>query len=245
MSPIIFGVIILSVIVAYILKSITGFGTSLILVPVLSAIFGIKEAVVLAALGDVVSSAILAYRDGHHASLVKIKELGIGLLIGTVVGVGLLNTVNPNILRQLLAVFIIVYLIIQQLNPTIKNVTEPVRKVLAYALGFIGGVCGGVFNTNGPALFVYVRSFFPSRESIRANIILLFLIDSLWRTSLMAINGLVSLQLILTFSLLMLPTLLLGLYIGNRIDKKLHSKHYTFISKAVLMISGFKLLLAK
>jgi uncharacterized membrane protein YfcA len=243
MSASVFAILALAVTCAYVLKAITGFGTALILVPALALVFDIKEAIAIAALGDVVSSAILSHRDHSHLSFAKLKEISIGLFFGTILGVIILNTVNTDLLKIMLGVFIAVYLIIQQVNPTIKITSEWFRKALGYLFGFIGGVCGGIFNTNGPAIFVYVRSAFPSKEVIRANIFFLFLLDSIWRTGLFTINGLITWSLIGTFSLLVVPSMLLGLYIGDKIDKRLKHEHYSTLSKLVLIVSGIKLLI--
>lgn len=231
------------VIIAYIIKSVTGFGTSLLLIPVLSYYFDLKTSVAIAALGDVLSSGIIAYRDRQNFKIPDLKELAIGLFIGTIFGVLALNNINSEILKKFLAIFIITYLIIQSAIPKIQITNQKEKSVLGYIFGLIGGIFGGLFNLNGPAVFIYTNSIFSDKNQIRANMVLIFLADSIWRTTLFSINGTLNFETFKSFLILVLPALIIGILIGSNIDRILPTKHFHFASKTLLVISGLKLLL--
>lgn len=242
MSILTFAGIAVAVIVAVSLKSITGFGTSLILMPIFAQFFEIRDAIVITALIDLTTNVILIYRDSKHFTLSKLKEIGAGLLAGTAIGVFLLNILDTGILKITLGALILFYILLTKLKPKLSIKTDRAKKMFGYIFGFVGGIFGGLFNTNGPAIFVYVRSVFPKKETVRANLVFLFLIDSIWRVSLYLMNGQYSTENLITFGLVVLPALLFGLYIGTSIDKKLKNQDYSNVSKIVLAISGIKLL---
>jgi len=235
-------IIALTILIAYTLKAITGFGTSLIIVPVLSIFFDLKTAIMIAAIGDVVSNSILILKERKKITFPKLKTLALGLFLGTFLGVSMLNIIDANILRKFLAIFILVYVVSQFLNFEIPINNEKGKNFFGYIFGVIGGVCGGLFNTNGPAIFIYTNSIFKDKNIVRANMAILFLLDSIWRTSLYISEGNIDNKTILLFVTIVLPTLLIGLAIGIYLDKKVEVSHFHQLSKTILLASGLKLL---
>jgi len=242
MDPIIFIGIVVAIIIATTLKSITGFGTALLLMPLFSVVFNMRDAIAIMALVDLASNALILYRDSKHTTLSELKELSIGLLLGTTAGVMLLKFINVDSLKVLLGVFIFAYIVFQQFDLKFKMEKPKTKSILGYVFGFIGGIFGGLFSTNGPAVFVYIKSAFKKKKVLRANLVLIFFLDSVWRTGLLVASGQFSVKALLIFLLVTLPTLLFGIYIGGKIDKKIRSKHYSILSKGILFFSGIKLL---
>jgi uncharacterized membrane protein YfcA len=109
-------------------------------------------------------------------------------------------------------------------------------------MGLIGGISGGVINTNGPAIYLYLNSVSFKKEVIRANLILVFFLDCLWRTGLYASKGLINIENLKIFLLLFLPLMLLGLFIGSKIDKSINSKGYAVMSKSLMVITAIRLI---
>jgi uncharacterized membrane protein YfcA len=235
-------IIIVTVVAAYVLKAITGFGTSLIIIPVLSVFFDLKTAIMIAAIGDVISNSILMIKDREKITFPKLKTLALGLFLGTFLGVSMLNIIDTNILRKFLAIFILIYIASQFFHFEIPVNNERSKNFLGYVFGVIGGICGGLFNTNGPAIYIYTNNVFKDKNIVKANMAILFLVDSIWRTSLYVSEGNIDFKMLSLFLIIILPSLLFGLAVGTYLDKKVEVTHFHKLSKTILFVSGLKLL---
>ncbi|MDD3647697.1 MAG: sulfite exporter TauE/SafE family protein [Candidatus Dojkabacteria bacterium] len=238
--PILF-ITIISIFIAFILKGISGFGTSLILMPILSQFMDIKAAIVLSALADLLSSFSLALKFNKNILWKKVRLIGLGLFIGTLIGVNILNSLDSEILKKLLGIFIIMYVLLPFLIS--KLYSSKHKTALGLFSGLAGGVCGGIFNTNGPPIIMYMSKVLKDKNTIRATLLSLFSMDSIWRVALYSYKGLITTSLLLQFAAFFLPSMIFGLYLSIKIDTKIKSGAYTKIVKGLLFASGVSMLI--
>jgi uncharacterized membrane protein YfcA len=227
---------------AYFLKGIAGFGPSLIIIPVFSLFMDIKEAVVIAALADVVSSGILMVKTRQNVDWKSVKMVMGGLCLGTIIGVSILKWVNPSIMKKALGSFIVLYVILPFISAKIFTGEAKRKGLWGTVCGLIAGLCGGVFNTNGPPLVIYVTKLVKEKISVKATLFMIFFLDGIWRISLFFIKGLVTLDIIKYFGLFMLPGILFGINVSFIVDRKMNSQFYNRIIRGILFLSGLKLL---
>ncbi|MBN1617927.1 sulfite exporter TauE/SafE family protein [Candidatus Dojkabacteria bacterium] len=236
-------IIAIVTIIAYILKALIGFGTAIIIMPILMYFFGPRDALVIGAFADLFSNVFLLKKEWT-----KIKEhpylyLLPGLIIGTFIGVSILIRENDLFLKRLMGIAIILYIATQFLNIRIKIKKQEYKIIYGLFAGLIAGISGGLFNINGPPLVIYLNSVLDDKVEIRENLVILLIIDSLWRIFLLTINHQVSELSVSIFVPILIPSILIGFAIGSKIDQNLKTKAFKIISHIVLLVIGIEMLI--
>jgi len=231
-----FALLLLTSITAYFIKGLVGFGPSLLLVPILSLFVDFKSAVVIATMADISSGLIIVIKERKRIHLHKIFVIALGLMIGTLLGVSLFNLFSMHLLKRLYGIMLI-FLVLQSV---IKKQHEPevFHKVKAFFAGFLGGICGGLFNTNGPPIVMYLNKVVHDHKFLRSNISAIFAVDALWRGFLFWQQGLLATPLLKLYLALILPGLLVGLYLGNKSLEKINKKTVSSFIEMLLFTIG-------
>jgi len=230
--------------IAYMLKVLAGFGASLILMPVFSLVMDIKTATILACLGDVISSFLIFLKYRNHVKWKMLIRLTVFLFIGTFIGVTLFTKLDSSILKKFFGGFILIYIVLQVFISKTAHNKKKLNTLWSIPFGLLAGISGGIFNINGPFLVIYMNHACNSKSAIKANLIALFFVDSVWRSLLFLIKGNMTIDATTVFASAMLPMLILALSIGFKIDKKIKNKGYEFISKSLLFVTAVKMLAA-
>lgn len=246
MSPIQYVLIVVVLIGAFIMKTLLGFGHSLITIPILSFVFPLDQAIVISTLGEtMVNLIILLGRWKDIKKNVKMKKhwtlLG-GLMIGTFVGVFVLRSINIGYLKKFFGISIIFYTLMQFVKVDVLDVSEGKKKLFGTLMGLWGGISGAVCGVNGPPLFMYFSKVKKNKSLIRLYLISLFLIDSIWRSALFVQGGMLGFEEIKSFCFLLLPTIIAGLGLGRVIDKLVCNDLYKQLGKVLLIVIGVKML---
>jgi len=134
------------------IQSAFGFGSALIMMPFLTVLIGIKIAVPLAALiATTIHISILLYK-WREVDLSAALRLIIASVIGIPLGAYLLRMGNEQYLKFFLGLMIIIFSLFFLLKPALPFLKN---EKYAYFFGFIAGILGGAYNTNGPPVVIY------------------------------------------------------------------------------------------
>jgi uncharacterized protein len=228
---------------AYVIKAILGFGPGMLTIPVLSYVLSVKAATSIAVFGDLTSNSILIWKERKSLKTSVLKKIGPALFIGSLIGVSIMSIANEIILKRIMGVGILVYLLISVVKPQLKLKTKWQKRVFGWLFGIIGGISGGIFNTNGPLIYMYLDSVSMKKDSLRANLMVLFFFDCVWRIAMYVAKGMVTWENMKFFAILFLPSLIVGLFLGNKLDKWIDSEKYNFISKGLMFLTAAKLIL--
>ena len=133
-------------------QGFSGFGFALVSIPLLSILIDIKEAVPLAALCGFVINIFLVIELKNHIRLFELKNLLIGSVIGIPIGTYFLSEANPELIRILLGIIILLFVFLS-LTRLIEN--NGINLRWGYLFGILSGLLGGAFNTNGPPVLIY------------------------------------------------------------------------------------------
>lgn len=87
-----FVVIFVTLLCAYIIFGIAGFGTALVASPMLALFIPIAKIVPLLALMDLFAALINVSRDGHNADRAELRRLVPVMILGSLVGAAILLT---------------------------------------------------------------------------------------------------------------------------------------------------------
>ena len=232
-------ILIVCIFATSIIHGIAGFGFGLLSIPILSFFYDIKTSIIIATyltfisyIGPVVSN----YKT------MKIKSnIGIILFIfiGMLFGIFIFKEFNEKFLRLITGGLIIIFgiLLLGNFLPSFKNFT--CSKSL---FGLISGALMTSCGMGGPPIVVYFSSLKLSINQFRANVLPIFFIMTGIAAIMYAINDNQA-KLTIFNSFKLLPSLVIGSYLGILLIKKINSRIFSVIVNFLIILSGFTLLL--
>lgn len=229
----------LIVLLAYIIFGISGFGSTLIAVPLLAHLLPIKFVIPMVVLLDCVAAIRQGVRlrgDVYKHELLPLLPF---MLAGLVAGVFLLIRLPAEVLLLTLGVFVFVYGIYYALR--YDSVFRLARWSVA-PIGLFAGTTSSLFGMGGPLYVMYLTGRGATPDHIRATMPVIFSFTTVARIALFTATGLFSPDVLIAAALL-LPVMMLGVYCGNGLHLNLPRGHVVRIIGGLLMISGISLVL--
>ena len=229
----------LIVLVAHIMKGVTGFGSSLIIVPLLSLFVDIKFVVPVMAIMTFFAGLILFLMTKKHIKKDEFFLVLMFVMVGSFIGAQILANYDSILLKRIFAIFVILFSL-RMLLTSERKIIRKIKKFWGAIAGFIGGILGGMFDTNGPPIVIYFGHKLD-KEKFRATITAIFFVDVIWRNILYVSNGVTSLDT-LKFALFLLPALIIGIFLGSKIHLKINEVLFRRIVAVILLITGIVLI---
>lgn len=232
--------VLIVVFVATLIRSTFGFGEALIAVPLLALFIPVEQAAPLAVLISVTIAAVVVIQDWRKIHLRSAVWLLIPTLVGTPLGVWLLTSAHPQIVKAILAIIIMAfsgYVLIGKKLPLLHNDSH----AWMTGCGFIAGILGGAYGMNGPPLVIYGSMRRWSPQHFRATLQGYFLPASLVALIGYAMSGLLVPAVTHNY-LLSLPAAIPAIFLGRVINHRLQGDAFLKYVHAGLVVLGFVLL---
>lgn len=249
LSPALIALCSIICFVAATMVGFSGFGFALIAVPLMTLVLPLKSIVPMEVL---LASFCVVILSANKLRL--IKEPGVififaGMATGIFVGVHLLAKVDAGLLKKILGFVVIVFAIHmfmgagRERNPQAgEAVGRGVGRIVAFVVGVLSGVAGGMFGTSGPPLVVYVDHFAKDKTAFRAQLVVLFLFNNLFRAPLYVKYSIMTMESVKS-ALWMLPAVCLGLFLGTKMHFQVSEKTFGRAISAMLLVSGLLLII--
>jgi uncharacterized membrane protein YfcA len=225
---------------AYTAYGLTGFGSTIIAVPLLAQIVPIKFAVPLMLLLDVVFGMFTGFRFRKQAQYSEVMTLLPFILVGMAAGVVLLVTLNERVLLGALGLFALGYGIYCLLQP---RTSARMARGWAAPIGTVGGAFSAMFGSGGVLYIVYLAGRISDKSQLRATIVTVLVISGLPRLCMFGYTGLLAQSGLFAAWLLLLPVGVLGFWLGNRLHHILPGPRVLRLIYGLLIMSGVSLLL--
>jgi len=227
------------VLLGYIVLGITGFGSALIIVPLLAWRWPLPDVVALVLLLDVPASLLLGGLNMHLVNFAELRRLLPGIMVGVISGawlVGVLDTRWP-----LLALGLYVTAVgAQALRPLIVQ-----RQMLAprwsYAAGGAIGVVEMLFGSAGPLAVAWLGRRLPDVHALRASTPVVIAVSACSVLLAMGWAGRLSQPSLWLSWLGLLGVAALGVLIGNRWARHVPPELLRKIVCGLLVVSGLTL----
>lgn len=230
----------LIVLVGHFVKGLTGFASSFIIVPLLSLFLDIKFVVPIMALFTFTAGLLLFLATRKQIERKDLLLVLIFMIIGSFIGVKILANYNSTLLKRLFGILVILFSL--EMIYDLKNkIVKKVKRFWGAIAGFIAGILGGMFDTNGPPIAIYFGHQLK-KETFRATITAIFFLDSIFRNALYINAGITTLE-VLKFALFLLPALIIGLILGSKIHLKVDEILFRKIVAFIILIAGILLVL--
>jgi uncharacterized membrane protein YfcA len=239
-SPWLLVVAPIAIVAAYIVFGVSGFGSTMISVPILAHFVPVAFVVPLMVLLDLTCSLIIGTKGREQVSKAEVRNILPFMFVGLVLGATVLIGVPDRWLRAALGVFAGCVGLYSVLNPTVSGT---ISRLWCIPAGIVGGAAGTIFGAGGPVYATYLAGRLHDKSELRATISTLISISAFTRAFVYLATGLL-LNLALFVALLVLwPFVWIGLRIGMRIHVGLTQMQMRRAFGAVLVVMGASLVL--
>lgn len=230
----------LIVTMAYTVYGLTGFGATIISIPLLAHFFPLRFAVPLVLVFDLFAGLLLGLKSRRHLDFKELCRLLPFLLVGMATGVTLLVNASERWLLTILGTFVLCYASWSLLS---KAVPAPVSARWAVPAGLIGGAFTALYGTGGPIYMIYLARRLPNQTVIRATIGVLIFGTALIRLALFSGNGFYTQSGLLPLAFALMPCALLGYLAGSYLHLHLPTKQVVQAVWLLLIFASSSLLL--
>ena len=227
------------IVIGYTVFGLSGFGSTVISVPVLAHFLPVSYLVPLMALLDLASATLVGTAGREHVARPEMKRIIPWMFVGFVVGVTLLKGVPDEYLRTALGIFAMSMGMYSIFNPTLLRTISAWWSV---PVGIIGGAVATVFGAGGPIYSTYLSGRLKDKTEIRATMSALISISAFTRAIIYAVTGLMLHTAIFAGFVVLAPFVWMGLKLGDRIHVGLSQEQMRRAIGCVLVLTGGSLL---
>jgi len=218
-----------------------GFGAGLIAVGSLALLLPeLRDAVVILLLVNLPAELYVVRTSWREISWRGVLILFAGVAVGIPLGSWLLRWGDPSFLLTILGVFLVVVGAVFVLSPSRRRHDH--HPWVAPPVGLLSGVLTGLFGTGGPPLVLYYQLGGSDKSAFRGHLMAIFLLMTTVRVPSYAVLGLLNAPRLWS-ALAVMPAVVLGAVIGNRIHLSLEEETFRRLVSGALLVIGLLLLL--
>jgi uncharacterized membrane protein YfcA len=222
----------LCIFVAAFIRGFTGFGLAVVGVPLLSLFFAPAEIVPSIMILAFLAGLQLIPKIWRRVDWKLLLPTVIGAAIGTPLGTWLLAGVSADAMRVLIGVAVLAASLAVQLG--FRFARRPHAGISA-GFGAVAGLTGGAAAMPGPSVIFLFLAVPIAHEAGRASLILFFQISAAMSAVAATFAGLMVLHSLILGAMLV-PAMLIGNWLGDRVFDKASAKTYRRI--VVLLLAG-------
>lgn len=215
-------------------QGLSGFGSILLALPLLTIFLDIKMVIPLIALQGMFATAILLIELRRHLDWNKVLPLFVGSIPGVPLGVFFLKNMNTDTIQLTMGLILVSYAVFSLFY---RPVIWEMKKIGISLVGFLAGCLGGALGAAGPPVIVYTSLQPWTKDEIKATLQGFYMATSLVVVLLHALNGLTTIP-VLWYFLISLPALVLGTYFGSFFYGQMGESTYKRIILVLLALLG-------
>ena len=228
----------LIVVTAYVIFGISGFGSTLIAVPLLAHLYPLKFVIPMMVVLDCIGSISMGFKLRADVNRRELAPLLPFMLVGMLAGAFLLLKLPSEILLAGLGAFVLAY---GAFYVTGRGAKARVGRWAVAPVGIFAGTTSSMFGVGGPIYVMYLTARGSTLEQIRATMPVIFIFTTIARIIIFAAAGLFTASVLYT-SAALLPIMVLGMWIGNRLHLNLTREQLVRVIGVLLVASGGSLL---
>lgn len=234
-------VVLIAVIVGAVLKTITGMGFALVVIPVISLVSSVEEAVTVASLANLsLNGGVAWYERAEFRATRDLPTLAGAGVVGAVGGTLLLVSVPDEPVVILLAAVVFGYIVVYFTVPEL-SIGPRTSARLAPVVGLFGGFLQGSTGISGPLFGTWIHAYRLDRGAHILSVTTLFAVATFAQIIVFIAGG--------SLSDLWLPALaavvpaMASIPIGRRFRNRFSSRAFDLAIIATLAASAVTLLL--
>lgn len=161
----------ISVFMASLFSTVTGFGFALVAVPFLMPVLGAHETVVFIIFGTCLVKMIVLWNTRKHFEWHTVAVTVAGSVLGSLPGSYLLNAISPAYLQILLGTVLVIVLFMMGMHLDLSVKNKTVGRITA---GFLSGFSAATTSISGPPVALYFLTEGRDKLVTRANMCWIF-----------------------------------------------------------------------
>jgi len=220
--------------------TITGFGTSTILIPILLLYLPLPETLLVVGIihfsGDIWK--MILFRKGFDWKL--ILAFGLTGIVASYLGAQIVFSTSAETLLRVLGAFMLTYTVFLVFKPGFKI---PKRNFTAIMGGGLSGFFAGIFGVGGAIRTLFLSAFdLPKAVFVATTGAIAFLID-FTRITTYLMNGVRLNEWYLWGLLAFIPASFIGTALAKKVVDKIPQKWFRLVVAAFLFVMGIKFLI--
>lgn len=232
MEPFILVLIVLIVVLAGFVQGLVGFGSGLVMVPILVAVIEPRLLIPVVLLQGLIMNWSLTLGTRKHIEIKRVMPILAGGMLGIPIGSAMLLFMPQSYLKIMIGIVVALFGGALLIGASLKIKREG---PLSFPLGIASGVLNGSISLSGPPIILFFSNQKVAKENFRANLVFYFFALNVVTTLVFLFTGLITWDVLYLFFIL-LPAALIGTFIGTKISKRVDQKLFRRI--ALLLVIG-------
>ncbi|MBN2796149.1 MAG: sulfite exporter TauE/SafE family protein [Clostridia bacterium] len=219
---------------AAMVQGATGFGFSLVAVPLLSFVMPLDLIVPILVLFSLILNVVVFVKLEGHIDKKKIALLVLLGMIGLPIGIYILRFVNEDYIKFVVGVLVMISSLAMYFNVKahFKNV------YFTYgAVGLISGILNGSSSLSGPPVILMLSNEGVNKSDFRKTLATYFMVLNIVSIPMFFLQGLITSEVIKSAAF-RLPGMLIGVYLGLVIGHRIPEKLFRKITLVMIFIMG-------
>lgn len=231
----------LSLLVAGVVKGISGIGVPLVGISLLSLLIPVPNAIALLPVPIVVVNVWQVLLSGGFLGVCRrFAPLLVAMCVGTVIGTALLASIDVSALLLLIGCMITAFALAELARVRIR-VPSNFHHVAGGAVGLLGGVLGGLSSIFGPPILMFLMSLQMGKDEFVRTVCSIYLISGLMLATTLGSFGVAGVQ-DLKWSALATVPLLIGVVIGQFVRTRVSEAMFRHVLLIMLAIIGLNMI---
>ncbi len=231
---------IAAVLLGGLLRGFVGFGGALVVIPMVALVYDPKVAVVVHALMEIPGILQLLPDALRNCARATVVPMALALVAMLPVGMFVLVSVDPDIMRVVLSVAVLAMVAVMASNWRYRG---PVGRPVTLGAGAVGGLVQGATGVGGPPIVAILLSRNDPVSTTRGNVLMMMGLLSLASLPVQWSYGLVTAE-VLWLGLLTGPLYVLATFVGSRFFNRGGSRFYRVGALAILAVTALSTLIA-
>ncbi len=216
-------------------QGVSGFGSALVAMPLLTMFMDVQAAVPLCMLNGLLITLSLSLQLRSYIDWAKIRPLLVGCLPGIVFGLLVLQNIRNTVLQIFLGLLIICYALYSFFAK--PRPAQKLASIWAYIAGFLTGGIGCSLGAGGPPTIIYVTLSGWTNDEIKAALSIFFFISGVFIALGHAVSGITT-SFVLHQFMHSAPFTLIGVWAGVLLYNRINRCYYIKIMLFLLFLMG-------
>jgi uncharacterized membrane protein YfcA len=219
---------------AGVIQGLTGFGFSLVTVPILVLFISPKTTVPIVLILTCVLNTMLFFGSRQWSDPRRVRPLVISGIAAVPVGALFLTVLDAGLLRLIIGSAIVLFAsgFLAGFRREIRN-----EKRGFVSVGLISGLLNGSISVGGPPVILFLTNQGVAKRSFRANLVTYFMFLNLATIPAYYVGGLLN-ATVLRYAALLVPGMILGAVTGSRLVARVSEKGFRKITLIIVIAAG-------
>lgn len=232
-------IIVASLFFAFLTFGLTGFGSGLIGMALLTPALGLATAAPMFAAISICGEVLMFLRYRQHIQLQSVWRLALSSLIAIPIGIAIIPGLNEHLVLVIFGLVVAGYGIYSLFTPHLPQISN---HRWGFLFGFISGLLTGAYNSGGPPLVIYGNLTRWTREQFKSNLPGMFMLNSVVVITTHVLAGHYN-PTVLQDAAIGIPAMLAGLFVGWSLDKRVNPEMFRKMVLFLLVVIGVRLII--